>query len=94
MPTAQKAALTASTRFSQALAAAEITLLNRIEMSTLWPLAEILEDKVKNPMVEIRGFIEPIVRNAMKKREHGGDKDDQTLLGHLLNATDGLFRLS
>jgi hypothetical protein len=89
-PGAQAAvANTASTRFARAFATAQVTILNRIEMGVLWPLAEILEDKIKEPMAEIKSFIDPIVRNAIKKRERGGTKDEETLLSHLLDVTDG-----
>lgn len=45
-------------------------------------------------MAEIKGFIEPIVRNEMKKRERDGIKDEKTLLGHLLDVTDGVYTYS
>lgn len=82
---------TASIRFGRAFAAAQVTLLARIELGSLWPLAEIFEDKMAGPMAEVKGFIEPIVRNATKKRERDGIKDEKTLLGHLLDVTDGAY---
>ena len=88
-PTSQPIMSTASTRFARAFASAQVTLLARIELGSLWPLAEIFEDKMKGPMTEIKSFIEPIVRNALKKRERDGAKEEETLLGHLLSVTDG-----
>jgi hypothetical protein len=82
---------TASTRFARAFATAQVTLLSRIELGSLWPLAEIFEDKLKRPMAEIKSFIEPIVRNAANKRMQDGIKDKETFLGHMLDVTDGVF---
>lgn len=82
---------TASTRFSRAFAAAQVIIIARIELGNLWPLAEIFEDKMKGPMTEIKSFIEPIVRNAIRKRELDGIKDEETLIGHLLGVTDGAY---
>jgi hypothetical protein len=70
---------------------AQVILLARIELGSLWPLTEIFEDKMKGPMAEIKSFIEPIVRNAIKNRERDGVKDQETLLGHLLGVTDGVY---
>lgn len=84
-------ASTASTRFARAFAAAQIAVLNRVELGPLWPLAEIFKDKMKEPMAEINSFIEPIVKSAINKREQGGAKDKDTFLGHLLDVTDGVY---
>ncbi|KAF8585830.1 cytochrome P450 [Ramaria rubella] len=78
---------TASTRFARAFSAAQVGVLSRMELGNIWPLPEIFGDKMKTPMEEIKGFIDPIVRNAMKKQEFGGIKDEETLLGHLLDVT-------
>ncbi|KAF8585826.1 cytochrome P450 monooxygenase pc-3 [Ramaria rubella] len=81
---------TASTRFARAFATAQVTLLARVELGSLWPLAEIFQDKMKSPMAEIRSFIDPIVRHALKNRAQDGIKDEKTLLGHLMDVTDDM----
>jgi hypothetical protein len=81
---------TPSTRFARAFATAQVTLLNRLELGNIWPLAEIHRHKLQAPMAEIRAFIDPIVRNAMNKRSADGTKDEETLLGHLLDVTGGM----
>jgi hypothetical protein len=48
---------------------------------------------MRAPMVEIRAFLDPIVRNAMTKRGLDGAADEETLLGHLLNVTDGMHSI-
>ncbi|KAF8481444.1 CYP63 cytochrome P450 monooxygenase-like protein [Gautieria morchelliformis] len=78
---------TPSTRFARAFATAQVTLLSRLELGNIWPLAEIRRHKLQAPMAEIRAFIDPIVRNAMNKRKADGTKDEKTLLGHLLDVT-------
>lgn len=42
-------------------------------------------------MVIIKGFIEPIVQTALKKKEEGASTQGKevTLLDHLVNMTDG-----
>lgn len=42
-------------------------------------------------MIIIRGFIEPIVRAAMRKRDEckANEKNETSLLDHLVNVTDG-----
>ena len=79
-----------STRFARAFAEAQRVLLSRMELGTAWPLAEVFSDKLRAPMAEIRAFIDPIVRGAMARREVDGTRDEETLLGHLLDVTDGV----
>ena len=81
---------TPSTRFARAFATAQLTLLYRMELGNIWPLPEIFRDGLQAPMTEVREFIDPIVRNAMTKRNLDGTGDEETLLGHLLSVTDGM----
>lgn len=57
-----------------------------------WRLKEFFKDKTKDDMVVIKGFIDPIVKAAMRKRGEvdPSQKDEQCLLEHLLNVTDGM----
>lgn len=84
---------TASIRFARAFSAAQLAILSRAELVNIWPLAEIFKDKTRGPMAEIREFLDPIVRNAMTKRGLDGKTDEETLLGHLLNVTDGMHSI-
>ncbi|KAF8516458.1 cytochrome P450 [Hysterangium stoloniferum] len=79
---------TAGNRFTKAFAEAQIVLLNRVDLARLWPLGEIFQDKLKEPMKEIRKFIEPIIDRSRAKRDADGAEDESTVLGYLLTITD------
>lgn len=55
----------------------------------MWPLFETFKDRTEDDMREVRGFIEPVVREAMRKRAEGIVKQEDSLLQHLLNVTQG-----
>jgi len=59
-----------------------------MDLARLWPLGEIFQDRLKEPMNEIRKFIEPIIDQARAKRDADGAEDESTLLGYLLTITD------
>lgn len=82
-------ASTPSSRFSKAWGIAQVVLLNRFDLAHLWPLGEIFEDKMKEPMKVVKPFVEAIIRNAINKRDKADSNEDETLLSHLLGVTEG-----
>lgn len=57
-----------------------------------WPLLSFWKDELKEHMKVVYEFIEPIVASAIKNKEKspsGTDKDEETLLGNLVNSTEG-----
>ncbi|KAF8577258.1 cytochrome P450 [Ramaria rubella] len=83
---------TPSKQFSRAFANAQIIIASRGRLGMFWRLKEFFRDKTKDNMVIIRGFIDPIVEAAMRKRNNrsGIDKHEVSLLDHLVNVTDDL----
>ncbi|KAF8164824.1 cytochrome P450 monooxygenase pc-3 [Crassisporium funariophilum] len=91
-------------KFSRAFEAAQLLIATRARRGVYWPLAEFWKDGVKENMVVIKGFIDPIVANAVKrKRELRKDEkkgkettmtgerevqDGDSLLDHLINYTE------
>lgn len=67
-----------------------MSISTRARIGIMWPLFETFRDRTAADMQEVRGFIEPVVREAMAKRARGvvaGQED--SLLQHLLNVTQG-----
>ncbi|PPQ86761.1 hypothetical protein CVT25_012406 [Psilocybe cyanescens] len=61
-------------RFSKAFDEAQRVIALRSRRGVNWPLAEFWKDKVKEQMVVVNGFIEPIMRAAVeRKRMLSGD---------------------
>ncbi|KAF8577266.1 CYP63 cytochrome P450 monooxygenase-like protein [Ramaria rubella] len=82
---------TPSNRFARAFANAQISISKRARIGVAWPLFEIFKDRTADDMKEVRGFIEPIVREAMRKRANGFEsKRDESLLQHLLDVTENM----
>lgn len=67
---------------------------------------EIWQDKTREPMRVVDAYLGPIVRGALERKkddqehrreeieEKMDDADDETLLDHLVNLTDGEFCLN
>lgn len=55
-------------------------------------------DKTKPHMKIIRGYLDPIVDEALKKKQKGEEKADEeeksTLLEHLVASTEGVYNVS
>lgn len=81
---------THSTRFLRAFASAQTGITTRARIGVSWPLFEIFKERTEKDMKVVRGVIEPIVWEAMRKREQGNmDEKDNSLLQHLLDVTQG-----
>jgi len=82
---------TPANRFARAFADAQISISRRGRLGVLWPLFEIFRDRTAGDMRVVRGFIEPIVQDAMRKRKecHAIVKEE-SLLQHLLNVTQDM----
>ena len=84
--------------FAKALLEAEGVIADRERTGWIWPLAEIWEDKARQPMQIVDGYIEPIIREALtkqkagafhKKNDGGHLEEGETLLDHLVQVTEG-----
>ncbi|EIW83567.1 cytochrome P450 monooxygenase pc-3 [Coniophora puteana RWD-64-598 SS2] len=85
--------------FSEAFGQAQLALSKRMAFGGTWPLFEMLEDKTDEPMKIVHEFLEPIVAEAIAKRETEGDagkrgstekmevQEGDTLLDHLVRLT-------
>jgi len=83
-------------KFADAFLTAQSEISKRSRLNELtWKLIEFREDKIVEPMAVIGGVLDPIVENAIKKKEEkkansaGNSLEGETLLGHLVNLTDG-----
>lgn len=96
----------AANDFARAFLAAQEHIANRERMGWIWPLFEIWQDKTREPMRVVDAYLGPIVRGALERKkddkehrmeeveEKMDDGDDETLLDHLVNLTDGEFCLN
>ncbi|KAJ8092373.1 hypothetical protein PM082_023828 [Marasmius tenuissimus] len=91
--------MTQADLFAKAFLQAQEAIANREAFGALWPIFEILGDKVEGPMKIVSDFVEPIISEALeKKRARGVRKEkvdlqnevgeDETLLDHLVDITD------
>ena len=85
-----------SDRFANAFKEVQIAAITRLRLGPIWPLFEIFHDSMKRPMKVINEYIQPIIEEALKKkdtiRQVKGDTATQpeTLLDHLISSTDGM----
>jgi hypothetical protein len=95
-----------SSAFANAFQEAQMITALRTRFGEHWPLREFWSDKLAGPMSVVRGFLDPILKEAVaKKRAKGqtsigddkkneeGDREVQegeSLLDHLVNYTDGM----
>ncbi|KAJ7920275.1 hypothetical protein B0H13DRAFT_1867749 [Mycena leptocephala] len=93
-----------SSAFADAFQEAQIITALRTRFGKHWPLREFWSDKLAGPMSVVRGFLDPILKEAVaKKRAKGqtsvGDEqkhedgerevqEGELLLDHLVNYTD------
>lgn len=81
--------------FAQAFLAAQQASGKRSRFLGVWPLVEFWQDRVQTSMAVVDRFIEPLVRDALRnkgKKTPVSDQkipDEETLLGHLVQVTDG-----
>ena len=85
----------AADQFAHAFLSAQEAISIRERSGWVWPLFEITADKSYQPMQVVNAYIEPIVREALRKKQQASpqekgvvDSDDGTLLDHLVNVTD------
>ncbi|KAF9450762.1 cytochrome P450 [Macrolepiota fuliginosa MF-IS2] len=84
-----------SNEFSNAFLEAQFAISQRERYGWVWPLYELFGDKTKEHMKVVNAFIEPIVADAIAKKDNathqGKEKDpnseDGTLLDHLVQVT-------
>jgi len=81
---------TPSNRFARAFLNAQISIANRGRLGVLWPIFEIFKEKTEDDMKTVRGFIEPIVQDAMQQRKEGKVANSETLLNHLLEVSEDM----
>ncbi|OSX57018.1 hypothetical protein POSPLADRAFT_1157939 [Postia placenta MAD-698-R-SB12] len=83
--------------FGDALKRAQFQTLMRMRFGSTWPLFEFWSDKVHGAMHDVDAFVDPIVQRAVEAHEAAkgagagqskGDRDHETLLGHLVGLTD------
>ncbi|KAJ7036761.1 cytochrome P450 [Mycena alexandri] len=92
-----------STEFAAALNRAQLVSIQRGRFGAAWPLSEFWHDKLEGSMRVIRAFLDPILREAVARRQasssekvldtNGAVKDrevqeGETLTEHLLNYTE------
>lgn len=82
--------------FSAAFLAAQHVISQRERFGWIWPLFEIFADNSTGPMKIVNAYIEPIVADAIQKKEMAGNQekakdselsDNETLLDHLVQVT-------
>ncbi|KAF9481093.1 cytochrome P450 [Pholiota conissans] len=85
----------AANAFARAFLESQEIISFRERSGWVWPLGEITRDKTYAPMQVVNSYIEPIVKEALRKKrqspkamEAAIEADDATLLDHLVNVTD------
>ncbi|KAI6168973.1 cytochrome P450 [Pisolithus thermaeus] len=94
----------ASNVFVCAFSEAQSQAMLRSTLGTLWRLAEFWSDRIQEDMEVCHGFIDPVLKDALKMKrsiteseqstgqmctEAGKGFLEDTLLGHLVNCTEG-----
>ena len=85
--------------FPRAFAGAQRVVSERPRVGWMWPMKEILKDATDEHMEVVNAFIEPILQEALRKKEERAkagidlddkeSQDDETLLDHLVKQTSG-----
>ncbi|KDR78034.1 hypothetical protein GALMADRAFT_64763 [Galerina marginata CBS 339.88] len=85
----------AANTFAHAFLAAQEVISIRERYGWVWPLAEMFKDESYAPMQVVNAYIEPIVKEALAKKQNfphldkdQENPDDETLLDHLVRVTD------
>lgn len=81
--------------FSAAFLEAQFTISQRERLGWVWPLFEMFGDMTKKPMKVVNAFIEPIIADAIRKKESAVHDEKEkntesyngTLLDHLVQVT-------
>lgn len=84
-----------SDTFAEAFNRAQNILALRTRLGDLWPVYELFGDKTKGAVKVIHSYIEPILRDALSRKnlnmEESKDTMPETLLDHLIQITDGSY---
>ena len=88
-----------SNKFASAFVSAQHFSTCRVNYGAIWPLAELWRNNVKPHRKTIDKFIEPVLTDALAKREtvkselrtdrEKVDSEEKTFLSHLLTHTQG-----
>ncbi|KAF9007215.1 CYP63 cytochrome P450 monooxygenase-like protein [Cyathus striatus] len=86
--------------FARAFLESQEIISTRERLGWIWPLWEITKDKTKEPMEIVNAYIEPIIKEAIRKKEEAMKEgivrekriesevaEDETLLDHLVGIT-------
>ena len=79
--------------FSAAFLDVQFAVSQRERLGFVWPLQEVFENKTKKPMKVVDAFIEPIVadavakKNSARREEKVPQEGEGTLLDHLVQVT-------
>jgi hypothetical protein len=82
-------------KFVNAFMTAQSVISKRSRLFGAWRLMEFWADKIAEPMGIVEKVLDPIIENAIKKKEErkinvaDGSAEGETLLSHLVNLTDG-----
>jgi cytochrome P450 len=88
---------TFSARFSRSFSDAQSSTAFRSRFGEMWPLVEFWKDKTKEKIKPIHEFLEPIMKEGVRRRkeaeakakESGVEvKESETVLDHLIHYTD------
>lgn len=92
---------TVKEKFPHAFATAQRIVSERPRVGWLWRLTEVLKGKTDESMAIVDAFIEPILQDAIRKKEERAkaglelddtkSQDDETLLDHLVKQTTGTY---
>ena len=90
---------TVKEKFPHAFSTAQRIVSERPRVGWLRPLKEVFKSKTDEDMVVVNAFIEPILQEALRKKEERAkagielddkeSQDDETLLDHLVKQTSG-----
>jgi cytochrome P450 len=87
-----------TTQFLRAFNEAQNSTARRIRLGNMWPLAEFWEDRVAKHNEVIHGYLEPIIQDALKRKEEKtmrgvqdgkSDEAEATLIDYLVEKTNG-----
>ncbi|KAK7033098.1 cytochrome P450 monooxygenase [Favolaschia claudopus] len=75
--------------FGPAITALQHQLAQRSRTAPLWPLFELKRDKTRENLEVIRGFIQPIIKSALEKKQkaEGTSVEPETMLDELVGQT-------
>ncbi|KAG5653249.1 hypothetical protein H0H81_001506 [Sphagnurus paluster] len=85
--------------FARAFLEAQEVAARRERLGWVWPLTEIMADKTKEPMRIVNEYLDPIVQEAIAKKQAAPKLDEkevedgQTLIDHLVSQSSVHLRL-